>query len=107
MKGGGSIGRFNTDRLNDKPLSIFICDIGRYCLDGSVTSDMDQNLMPLESFISNNVNGPGSGNLRVHPFVITTSATDFREVQVINTKAKDGQTLAGGFKLHFKGLKTI
>ena len=106
MQGGGSIGRFDTDRLNDKPRSIFICDIGRYCLDGSVTSDMAQNLMPVENFISNNVNGPGSGNLRVHPFVITTSATDYREVQVITTKAQDGQTLAGGFKLHFKGYNT-
>eukprot|EP00605_Chrysophyceae_sp_TOSAG23-4_P001786 GSChrysophyteH1.ASY1.ANO1.1975.1 assembled CDS len=59
-----------------------------------------------EPFISNSVNGPGSGNLRVHPFVITTSATDYREVQVIRTQAQDGQTLAGGFKLHFKGYET-
>jgi len=67
---------------------------------------MHYGYMTNESFISNNVNGPGSGNLRVHPFVITSSATDYREEQVIVTQAQTGQTLSGGFKLHCKGYST-
>ena len=31
---------------------------------------------------SNNVNGPGSGNLRVNAFVVETSATYVQEIQV-------------------------
>ena len=106
MRGGGSVGRFEADRLTDHPRSIFICDIGLYCEGDTVTNRMKAGSMAHDSFISNNVNGPGSGNLRVHPFVITTTADDIREIQVIHTAATPGQTLAGGFKLHFRGYNT-
>lgn len=95
MLGGGNVGRFASDRLNDKPKEIYICDIGKYCADPA-----RKNIT--EPFVSNNPNGKGSGNLRVSPFVVTTSAPDFKEIQVIRTFAQPGQTLAGGFQLTFK-----
>ena len=106
MQGGGSVARYESDRLSDTPRDIFICDIGRYCNNGTTTSDMKYGYALNESFVSNNVNGLGSGNLRVHSFVLTSSADDFREIQVITTAAQDGQTLAGGFKLYFNGYST-
>ncbi len=106
MQGGGSVARFESDRLTDTPRDIFICDIGRYCNNGTTTSDMEYGFTLNESFVSNNVNGIGSGSLRVHPFVVTSSADDIREIQVITTAAQDGQTLAGGFKLYFNGYST-
>ena len=95
MLGGGSVGRFPSDRLSDTPRDIYICDIGKYCSDPA-----RQNIT--ETFVSNNPNGRGSGNLRVTPFVVTTSAIDYKEIQVIRTFAQPGQTLAGGFALSFK-----
>ena len=106
MPGGGSVARFNSDRFSDTPRDIYICDIGRYCDNGTVTSQMKYGLMDNETFITNNVNGIGSGNVRIYPFVITTEATDYREIQVISTSAQTGQTLSGGFKLHFKTFST-
>ena len=55
---------------------------------------------------SNNVNGPGSGNVRVYLQTVTTSATDIDEVQTITTTADDEQTLGGGFRLHYAGYTT-
>lgn len=106
MLGGGSVARFDSDRYSDNARDIYICDIGRYCDNGTVTSLMKYGLMDNETFITNNVNGIGSGNVRIYPFVITTQATDYREIQVISTTAQTGQTLAGGFKLHFKTFST-
>jgi len=104
---GGFQGGFNTarlydDSLSDTPRDIRICDIGNYC------SIEDRNLTHRNftrderaAIRTNNVNGPGSGNLRVLPFVVTSSAADVNEVQRIVTTAQQGQTLGGGFKLHF------
>ena len=75
MQGGGNVARYS-DRLSSTPRDIFICDIGRYCNNGT-TSDMKYGCA-LNSFVSNNVNGLISGNLRVHSFVLTSSADDFR-----------------------------
>lgn len=101
MPGGGSVGRFASDRLKTNVKEIYICDLGDYC-----TRNRADRYGVNEEFISNNVNGPGSGNLRVTPFVITTSAQDTREIQVISTSAQAGQTLSGGFQLLWKGYST-
>lgn len=106
MQGGGSVARYESDFLTDTSRDIYICDIGRYCANGTTTQEMRYGRMYNESFVSNNVNGLGSGSLRVYPFVVTTSADDFREIQVITTSAQTGQTLAGGFKLFFNGYST-
>jgi len=50
---------------------------------------------------SNNINGPGSGNVRVYLFTVTTSATDVDEIQIITTSAQHGQQLSGGFYIHY------
>ena len=55
---------------------------------------------------SNNVNGPGSGNVRVYLQTVTTSATDIDEIQVVTTTADGEQTLGGGFRLHYAGFTT-
>ena len=54
-----------------------------------------------EGVPSNNVNGPGSGNVRVYLQTVTTSADDVDEVQTITTTADQEQTLGGGFKLQY------
>lgn len=68
------------------------------------TASPTASLAPI--LFSNNVNGPGSGNLRINPFLIRTSATHIPEVQKIVTSAAAGQTLSGGFTLHFKEFST-
>jgi hypothetical protein len=78
MQGGGSVGRFLSDSLETDVKDIYICDIGGYC-----NENLEDRYGVAEAFVSNNVNGPGSGNLRVTAFVVTTSATDLREIQVI------------------------
>ncbi len=99
--GGGSVARLKSDALSDSPMSIYICDLNNYCsnspyeLSGST-----------EELITNNVNGPGSGNLRIVPFVIKTTAAHIPEIQTITTLAAKGQTLAGGFVLKFKQYST-
>jgi hypothetical protein len=100
--GGGSVARLRSDSLNDDPMSIFICDLNSYC-SGSPFSQIKNSL---ESLVSNNVNGPGSGNLRIVPFIIKTSALHVPESQMITTSATPGQTLSGGFVLKFKQFST-
>jgi hypothetical protein len=51
----------------------------------------------------NNRNGPGSGNVRVYLLTVSTHAEHVKEVQTVTTSAQSGQTLSGGFYLHFKG----
>ena len=110
--GGYSVARFVNDSLSDRPRDVLICEIGNYCKtddfipvygswvrSGNKTTSMTN--AERARLISNNVNGPGSGNLRIHPFVITSFANDIKEIQSIRTSAQAGQTLAGGFKLHF------
>ncbi|CAM9248295.1 unnamed protein product, partial [Ectocarpus fasciculatus] len=88
--GGYSVARKTDEAFIDTPRDILICDL----------------VEERAELISNNVNGPGSGNLRIHPFVVQTAAADIDEVQTVTTEAQDGQTLAGGFKLHFGGYST-
>jgi hypothetical protein len=109
---GGFQGGFNTARLwseslSDTPRDIRICDIGDYCSFAD-RNETDRNFTQADrdTIVTNNVNGPGSGNLRVLPFVVTTSAQDINEVQIIVTTAQQGQTLGGGFKLHFGAFTT-
>lgn len=102
FQGGGSVGRLVSEATSDAPRSIYICDIGNYCsVNGSALTDTER-----ENFISNNANGPGSGNLRVFPFVLTTSALDVNEVQTITTSAQSGQSLHGYFKLRYGSYMT-
>jgi len=55
---------------------------------------------------SNNVNGPGSGSIRVFKATIDTRAIAQPEIQTITTSVKDGENLGGGFILHFNGYST-
>jgi len=105
FQGGYSVARLTTEALNDFPKSIFICDLGGYC-DGNRTLLGNGTLRVLTDdevadIRTNNVNGPGSGNLRIHGVVITTSAPHIPEVQLVTTFAQAGQTLAGGFLLSY------
>jgi len=84
FQGGGSVARYLNDALSDHPRSIFICDLGDHYYCSYLKNNTNTDASPEErlNIISNNVNGPGSGNLRVHAFVIETSATYVQEVQV-------------------------
>lgn len=103
FRGGYSVARSINDSLNDYPRDILICEIGDFC---NPTFYNLSEVLRNEAFVSNNVNGPGSGNLRIHPFVIYTSALVRREVQVIRTWANNGQTLSGGFILSYGDYST-
>ena len=105
--GGYSIARRPSDRL------IGICAediestkiVGDKCAgDQAITalSTSDSSRWP----VSNNVNGPGSASARVYLKTIETMAPIEDRVQTITVDANRGQTLAGGFKLHFNGYST-
>jgi hypothetical protein len=69
---------------------------GKQCCPG------DQSISTLtKGVVSNNVNGPGSPSSRVYLFTIQTSAPSVHEVMSLKTSADIGQTLSGGFRLHF------
>lgn len=55
---------------------------------------------------SNNVNGPGSGSIRVFKATIDTKAVSQPEIQTVTTSVRDGENLGGGFILHFNGYST-
>ena len=55
---------------------------------------------------SNNVNGPGSGSIRVFLATVDTFAVPQLEKQTITTSVRDGENLGGGFVLHFNGYST-
>jgi len=103
FQGGQSIGRHFNDSLTDTPRSIYICDLTDSC--GIENRD---NMTDAERrvFVSNNVNGPGSGNVRVRSFVVTSSAANIPEIQRITTTVQKGQTIDGGFILQFKDYTT-
>jgi hypothetical protein len=103
FRGGESVAKLQSEYLYDDPQSLYICNLGDYCLNPAKYNN--QTILGSE-LVSNNINGPGSGNLRVIPFVVTTSATVISEVQVITTSAQSGQTLSGGFILHFGAYST-
>ncbi|KAL3801395.1 hypothetical protein HJC23_007005 [Cyclotella cryptica] len=100
--GGLSVARRREDRLIrvcseqvDTREFLDICE-GKSCCPG------DQPISQLASgIISNNVNGPGSPSVRVYLFTIQTSAPVVFEIQSLKTSADFGQTLSGGFRLHF------
>lgn len=101
--GGYSVARKVDESLIDTPRDVLICDLVGYC---NVNDTVSTPYIPVSQkdrlkLISNNVNGPGSGNLRNHPFVIRTYADDIDEIQTVTTTAQEGQTLEGGFKLHY------
>ncbi|RYH15908.1 hypothetical protein EON65_30950, partial [archaeon] len=104
FQGGASVARLQSDMLSDSPRDIYICDLGGYCAYN--TSDPSSQRVFYEALVSNNVNGPGSGNLRINSFIIRTSASHIPEIQSITTTASKGQTLAGGFTLQFKQFTT-
>ena len=105
--GGYSIARRRTDRLES------VCgeDVDSTSLVGDKCTG-DQAITTFRSgafqgaIISNNVNGPGSGSVRVYLKTIETTAPIVDRVQTITVDADQGQTLAGGFKLHFNGYST-
>lgn len=101
--GGYSVGRSINDSRNDFPRDILICELDGYC--DPLRYNLSEPLLN-EAIISNNVNGPGSGNLRVHPFVIRTEAEVIREVHRIRSWAQPGQTIGGGFVIHFQNYST-
>lgn len=100
--GGFSVSRRPEDRLNrvcleqaDERQFLDICH-GKQCCPG------DQSISTLtKGVVSNNVNGPGSPSSRVYLFTIQTSAPAVHEVMSLKTSADIGQTLSGGFRLHF------
>jgi hypothetical protein len=104
FQGGGSVARLASDALNDEPRAVHICDLGKYC--SYNTSNPSSFRSFDEPLITNNVNGPGSGNLRIHSFVMKTFSADIREIQTITTRAQNGQTLSGGFVVMFKKYST-
>ena len=55
---------------------------------------------------SNNVNGPGSGNIRVYQITVDTFAAHQAEIQTVTTACRDGENLGGGFVLHYNGYRT-
>ncbi|GMH83814.1 hypothetical protein TL16_g09723 [Triparma laevis f. inornata] len=55
---------------------------------------------------SNNVNGPGSGNLRVYQTTVDTYAEVQSEIQTVTTSCMNGENLGGGFVLHYNGYST-
>ena len=109
---GGFPGGLSVSR---KPMNRFVsvCSEGSYprkfldhC-DGPPCCPGDQPLLELvDDMISNNVNGPGSGSVRVYLKTIETIGPIKNEVQTITTNADVGQVLGGGYKLHFNGYTT-
>jgi hypothetical protein len=97
FQGGGSVARLVSESTVDNPRSIYICDLGNYCLENASSLTEYERM----NIVSNNVNGPGSGNLRIFPFVMKTSATDVDEVQTVTTTAQYGQSLSGSFTLRY------
>ena len=96
--GGGSVGRYEEDQLVEQPRHIYMCELGQYCASQNGSTYNYSGL----SFVSNNVNGPGSGNVRINTFVLHTYAKREKEVQYVRTYAQANQTLAGGFTMKFK-----
>eukprot|EP00986_Skeletonema_menzelii_P018335 scaffold26628_cov149-Skeletonema_menzelii.AAC.2 len=106
--GGYSVARRPTDRLvrvcNEHVDSRGFLDVcrGKFpCCPG------DQPISELANeIVSNNINGPGSPSTRVYLFTIQTSAPVVDEVQALTSSADAGQTLGGGFRLHFNNYTT-
>jgi hypothetical protein len=108
--GGYSISRRPSDRLNSvcakdiDPTKI----VGEKCIgDRAITTLLtSSNGSGWPPIASNNVNGPGSASARVYLNTIETTAPIENRAQTIRADTNRGQTLAGGFKLHFNGYST-
>lgn len=106
--GGYSISRGLSDRLigvcaeNIDPTKI----VGDKCIGDQTITTLLASSKDSKSAVSNNVNGPGSASVRVYLKTIETTAPIEDRVQTITVDANRGQTLAGGFKLHFNGYST-
>ncbi|KAK1738925.1 glycosyl hydrolase (family 43) [Skeletonema marinoi] len=106
--GGFSVARRSSDRLVrvcneqvDLRGFLDVCQAKSPCCPG------DQPINELaRGIVSNNVNGPGSPSTRVYLFTIQTSAPVVNEIQSLTSSADDGQTLSGGFRLHFNNYTT-
>uniref|UniRef100_A0A7S2LHS3 GH16 domain-containing protein n=2 Tax=Leptocylindrus danicus TaxID=163516 RepID=A0A7S2LHS3_9STRA len=107
---GGFPGGYSVSRNSDHKL-ISVCDPDIKSSDGitsrrSCAGDVPLSQLTNASVVSNNVNGPGSGSARVYLKTIEIVAPIQNEIQVIMTNADAGQTIAGGFKLHYNGYST-
>ena len=108
--GGYSVSRLKNETLSDSPRDILLCELGNYCLGknfsiaGDSTPSFTENEM--NSIISYNTNGPGSSNLLYYAFVLETSASYIPEIQSITTSVKNGETIHGGFYLHYLSYST-
>lgn len=106
--GGYSISRRPSDRL------IGVCTenidltkiVGDKCIGDRPITTLLVSSKDSKLAVSNNVNGPGSASVRVYLKTIETTAPIQDRVQTITVDANRGQTLAGGFKLHFNGYST-
>jgi len=87
--GGFSVARVQRDQWSDHPRHIFLRDI-----------------KALNGTPSNNINGPGSGSVRVYLYTITTASDNLDEVQRISTFARRGQTIRGTFTIQYKNYTT-
>mmetsp|Transcript_6677 Transcript_6677/g.15166 ORF Transcript_6677/g.15166 Transcript_6677/m.15166 type:complete len:1894 (+) Transcript_6677:1692-7373(+) len=104
--GGFSVARRPNERLvrvcneevDSKKVVLDVCKGKLICCPG------DQPISELKKGInSNNINGPGSPSTRVYLMTIQTSARIVNELVQITTRADRGQTISGGFRLHFNG----
>ncbi|KAL9182021.1 hypothetical protein ACHAXT_012364 [Thalassiosira profunda] len=110
---GGFPGGFSVSRRPNERL-VRVCteqvdsrDFLDVCGDKASCCPGDQPIGELANgVVSNNVNGPGSPSQRVYLMTIQTSATVVNEIQTVTTNANRGQTLSGGFRLHFIGYST-
>ncbi|KAL7554304.1 hypothetical protein ACHAWF_017742 [Thalassiosira exigua] len=106
--GGFSVGRRPNDRLvrvcQEEVESRFFLD---RCTGKSPCCPGDQPISELaKGTISNNVNGPGSPSTRAYLLTVQTSGLVVNEIQSITTSANQGQTLSGGWYLHFNSYST-
>lgn len=93
--GGYSVARYDTDLYDDFPRDVTIHDYGdKAPLHDEGTPE------------SNNINGPGSPNVRVYLLTVRAEADDLPEIQTITTSAQAGQTLGGSFVLRYAGYAT-
>ena len=95
FSGGGNSGIKKSEVLFTPPRSLDICDLNNYCAD-------NRTFVHRSAINSWNLNGPGSGNLRVYPFDVQISAKRVIEVQEVRTTAYSGQTIGGYFTISYK-----
>ena len=95
FSGGGNSGILRSEVLFTPPRPLDICDLNNYCAD-------NRTHVHRSAVNSWNLNGPGSGSLRVYPFDIQISAKSVIQVQEVRTAADCGQTIGGHFTVSYK-----